>query len=552
MYVAGENIIYRGKQDEAIRQRELQTRIRLSKLQDDIDAPFWVQRQQELYPNLTTISQPPSVADVLNPNIMDKLNTNTDIDNARIQAIQNLLTITGQDGKASEHIVNRLTPNDISAMNQYFENIKKEITKTFPKGLTREAFVSYIKQNITPKWLNTAPHDDLRDLGGASTIGDTASTIGFATDSDLHDMGDLYDDTYQTYDDTYQTYDDPYNFLPKEPDDAEYDTRKKAINRDAEQKASYLPPTTTSAPEIFMGDVYGDTPPIKEEENPLNEPPSNKKKKLEQYQEGIEDETLKNLLRLFNNARNKQEMMDKIGKCEKITVAQNKEIFDMYLSGSTKKEILNKVAEFFRIPVGHPVASEVYADDPEELGEPIPKAKGKGLNRRKKFYGKGKPIVCQTCHYSPFDSPHNVNITNNPNVYLELTKLKNNNILSLKYKSNRNTHPQLRQIRISQTLSDIIQEILDKKLNPKLMRLLKPNEKAILRQFLKITKITDVNVDADEMKRFNEQFDILVGEIESGNDNPELKNKLRQFINLGIKLKRIPRDEALTMLMSLK
>jgi hypothetical protein len=153
-----------------------------------------------------------------------------------------------------------------------------------------------------------------------------------------------------------------------------------------------------------------------------------------------------------------------------------------------------------------------------------------------------KPIR-KGCRQYEYDNPNNISIPTNPFIYIEISKLINNNVLSVKYKSTRNNHCNFLQQRISQSLSDIIQDILKKNLDERLLKTLNEKEKTILNQFLRICKIKDIVVNKSELEESNKQFDILLGEIEAGNTNPQIKAKLKEHLYTAIKLGRISKNE---------
>ena len=79
---------------------------------------------------------------------------------------------------------------------------------------------------------------------------------------------------------------------------------------------------------------------------------------------------------------------------------------------------------------------------------------------------------------------------------------------------------------------------------------MKPNEKVILKKFLKITN-NNIVLDKNDLIEWNKQFDILIGEYDSGNDNLELKRKLKDYLYTAIKLNRISKSEGLELIMKL-
>jgi hypothetical protein len=80
---------------------------------------------------------------------------------------------------------------------------------------------------------------------------------------------------------------------------------------------------------------------------------------------------------------------------------------------------------------------------------------------------------------------------------------------------------------------------------------LNEKEKTILNQFLSICRIKDIVLNRDELENFNKDFDILLGEIEAGNDNPQIKSKLKSMIHTAMKLGRISKNEGFEILLKL-
>jgi len=84
----------------------------------------------------------------------------------------------------------------------------------------------------------------------------------------------------------------------------------------------------------------------------------------------------------------------------------------------------------------------------------------------------------------------------------------------------------------------------------RLIKLLSNQEKEILNQFVKITNIP-VDVEDEDLKQWRKNYDILTGELESGNDNEDLKKKLKEYVHTGLKLGRIKKTEAFDILRQL-
>ena len=122
-------------------------------------------------------------------------------------------------------------------------------------------------------------------------------------------------------------------------------------------------------------------------------------------------------------------------------------------------------------------------------------------------------------------------------------KLRNNNILKLKYKSNNNAHPNLKFQRVSQTLSDILYDIIKGNYDERFTKLLNPMEKELLKAFIKACRY-NINVNSSETDEFNKNYEILYSQIMSGNDSKEIKSKLKEYTIYGLKTGRLSKIDA--------
>jgi hypothetical protein len=264
-------------------------------------------------------------------------------------------------------------------------------------------------------------------------------------------------------------------------------------------------------------------------------------------------------LSYITKAKTKQEFIDRVDVSSLLSPDEKDYMKRLYNEGETRPVLTSEVTRMFEGK-----KRRTFAEDDETTIEggslmkrlkKNKKAKGKGKKTKKVIFGCGKtinpPKIRKGCRHFEYDNPDNISIPNNPFIYIEMSKLKNNNVLSLKYKSTRNHHPKFIQQRISQNLSDIIQDILNKNLDERLLKTLNEKEKTILNQFLTICKIKDIVLNRDELEEFNKNFDILLGEISAGNDNPQIKAKLKEYLHTGMKLGRISKSEGFEILLKL-
>jgi len=135
----------RQKNYQTVQANELATRVRLSQMQDQQNQPFWRELQQGRYPNSYSITPIESIQDALvnNKNIADKNDNVTNIIAVNEQAKNHIMNLTNNDIDATNFILSEFDPNDRIAINQYFDKIKKDIKKDFPKGLTKDAKILF-------------------------------------------------------------------------------------------------------------------------------------------------------------------------------------------------------------------------------------------------------------------------------------------------------------------------------------------------------------------------------------------------------------------------
>jgi len=114
--------------------------------------------------------------------------------------------------------------------------------------------------------------------------------------------------------------------------------------------------------------------------------------------------------------------------------------------------------------------------------------------------------------------------------YIELNKLRDN-ILSVKYQRNDTYVSSLKSQKISKDVKDIIDDIIASKYNVRIFDKLSPDDKRLVKRLVKTLDIEDIiptNNSNDE--EFQKQFDILRGELMSGNTNPQIKTQLKKYV----------------------
>ena len=133
--------------------------------------------------------------------------------------------------------------------------------------------------------------------------------------------------------------------------------------------------------------------------------------------------------------------------------------------------------------------------------------------------------------------------------YIDLGKLKNN-ILNVKYTSCRGSVPNIKVERISDDLKDVILDIIGNKYNSKLFDKLFTDDQRIIANLIKTLRIPDINMDVFN-KKYQHEYEILLGQVNSGNTNEKVKLQLKKYILRGISENLIPRNQGLNQLLNL-
>ena len=111
-------------------------------------------------------------------------------------------------------------------------------------------------------------------------------------------------------------------------------------------------------------------------------------------------------------------------------------------------------------------------------------------------------------------------------------------------------------IKISDDFKDLLLDVVERqKFNHRLFNMLDEVEQTICLDLLKVAglkktlKIGDLETTID--KELMNEYDIICGEIHSGNTNPELIRRAKQLIAIMIKMNKISRQTGLEMLLCL-
>ena len=131
--------------------------------------------------------------------------------------------------------------------------------------------------------------------------------------------------------------------------------------------------------------------------------------------------------------------------------------------------------------------------------------------------------------------------------YIDGSKF-DNNILSIKYKTNDSR--KIDELEISNDVKNILDDIIKGNFKEGYFNKLKLQDKIIINNLIKKLKL-DVRIPEDrDIENYKRELEILQGEIESGNDNPELLRKFKKYINDGLKFGVISQKKAIQLILN--
>lgn len=196
-----------------------------------------------------------------------------------------------------------------------------------------------------------------------------------------------------------------------------------------------------------------------------------------------------------NTGLNKNNINDKNIISNKLNTLSNKQILDIY----NKAVVVNQLNN---------LGSKTLADDNDAFS-------GKGI--------KHKP------HMKIIGSKYYIDSRKVGKGILEVRYLKNRHLTNLKTQN------------ISDDMKPIVSDIVEGKgIDKTLYNKLSKKEKNLVGHLAKMSQ-NDEEFDDDE---FTKEFQIIVGQIEAGNNSEMLKQKLRSYIFYGVKIGKIPRQQA--------
>jgi hypothetical protein len=123
--------------------------------------------------------------------------------------------------------------------------------------------------------------------------------------------------------------------------------------------------------------------------------------------------------------------------------------------------------------------------------------------------------------------------------YIDLNKLKNGT-LQVKYVKTRQTCTNYKPVMLNAQLKKVVQSIVDDKFNLHEYKKLPLSDRRVI---TKLARYCDLeSPDDEDDKKFQQEYEILLGEYQSGNDSMIVRNKLKKYILQGLSENKIPKS----------
>lgn len=128
-------------------------------------------------------------------------------------------------------------------------------------------------------------------------------------------------------------------------------------------------------------------------------------------------------------------------------------------------------------------------------------------------------------------------VPSKPTVYLDLSMLDQDGKLALRYSSSKRYL--ISPTQLSPPGVRVVTDIVSDEFDQRLFVALPGPEKRVIERLLSLLKVSPPGYERGSTTDLHQQYQVLVGEIEAGNDNPKLKQQLRDVVGELVSLKTI-------------
>jgi len=132
--------------------------------------------------------------------------------------------------------------------------------------------------------------------------------------------------------------------------------------------------------------------------------------------------------------------------------------------------------------------------------------------------------------------------------FIDMKHLMDNGKLTIKYKSTK----QIKKTDyINNDTREVVLDIIHNRFNKKIFNNLKDDEKIIIENFIYIMGFDDLNITRNHVEDLYNEFQILKGSIEAGNNSEDVKRALKHKIIKLVELKRLSSIKGMTLMYEL-
>jgi len=381
----------------AIERNDRLLRIKNTLRQGKITEPSWIVAQRALYPN--GIQSNPDPDDVI---LKKELSFQDNHPNIYLEKLRLfLLKLSGNDEEITNYILSNLNNDEIKTLVAYWNRFLKLVKENFPKGVSKETLLSF-----------------------AQDFANNPNNISSRQKVNRNQREPI-----------------------EQENENEIRDRQRQIERQLEE-ARFIS-TTPIGVSLELEDTQPSLYSVyQERDTPIevHSPYTPVKSSTEKKQEKV---YVRNKIQYVNHIGRYNDLIDKLQELITDGIYPSDIIRNVTQDNSIRNasQIKQNIKEYFQFEYNHNLSKqkEGYGFNKKHIHKHINKLK----------YGCGKITFTETQNHSPC----HISIPTNPSLYVEINLLRNNNILSVKYKSNRNTSPKLPKQRVSQNLADFILEL---------------------------------------------------------------------------------------------
>lgn len=510
-------------------------------------APQWQQKQQQLYPSSQLIVPLQDLGKVITDEV------NMDTERVGVNAMSNLLSITHSPAIA-EYILSQLSEEEMVYLNNFFPAIQTELKrKAGKRGIDKDVAVNAIKSMVAnDRTFNWADIEQAAELSQQDKHNARLQMAGEEEQRMLDHSQALHDEQMQSNQDqldNHAKYNEAQDFIKQQ----QFDERmrqpiaSRKINRiimdqtvrtrrqkrlQASEDAVALMTNRKANRDDDDFDDSGSSP-LKPMQLVVNSdhltPERHRRKEMKLYKSQIEGLSFTDLEveAIFNDV----ECYHKNGRARSIKSI----ITDLLIQHGNSYDAHNATIFGTASPPASPPASALASSS-----RPASPTFGTGLRRI--VYGKGytAPVKSSLRHY----------LGSNQKYYIDLKRFKES-VLMVKYSTSDSCVKALGSQRISSDVKVVVEDIMKQSFSPERFAKLNKPEQRVVKRLIQVTKL-DVNTGDDEDDdEFDKQYQILLGEINSGNDSPVIKKQLKGFVLTAILENRIPKAQGQLLLYQL-